>query len=137
MKSEYKRDMNHNYLVLYGENEIDTSAYQVRMLVGNVIPSLVKCRIQGMDGNFVVYYDITSRQSLLTFYENKKFGQEDLKLIFGEFIRAMEDTAEYLMDPSQLVIMPEYMFLEVEKRDIFLPDAGIPERGAGTVPGAY
>lgn len=124
MRAEYKRDMNHNYLVLYGEDEIDTSTYQVRMLVGNVVPSLLKCRIQGVDGEFSVYYDITSRQSLLTFYENKKFREEDLKLIFGEFIRVMEDAAEYLMNPEQLVLLPEYMFLEVEKKEIsfcFLP----------------
>lgn len=124
MHTEYKRDMNHNYLVLHGEEEIDTSSYQVRMMVGNVVPSLVKCRIQGMNGDFSVYYDITSRQALASFYENRKLGQEDLKLIFGELIRVMEDMAEYLMNPEQLVLMPEYMFLEVEKREIgfcFLP----------------
>lgn len=37
MKTEYKRDMNHNYLILYGEEEINTDSYQVRMLVGNII----------------------------------------------------------------------------------------------------
>lgn len=42
MKTEYKRDMNHNYLILYGEEEINTDSYQVRMLVGNIIPSLLK-----------------------------------------------------------------------------------------------
>lgn len=119
MRSEYKRDMNHNYLVLYGEDEIDTSAYQVRMLVGNIIPSLLKCRIQGMDGKFVIYYDITSRQSLVNFYEDRRLKKEDLKLIFGEFIRVMEDAAEYLINPGQLVLMPEYMFLEVEKKEIY------------------
>ena len=31
MKAEYKRDMNHNYLILYGENEINTDSYQVRL----------------------------------------------------------------------------------------------------------
>lgn len=124
MRAEYKRDLNHNYLVLYGEEEIDTSSYQVRMLVGNVIPSLLKCRIQGMDGKFAVYYDITSRQSLAAFYENRKLGQEDLKMIFGEVVRVLEDAAEYLMNPGQLVLMPEYMFLEIEKKEIsfcFLP----------------
>ena len=59
MRAEYKRDMNHNYLILYGEDEINTDAYQVRMLVGNVIPSVLKCRIQGMDGWFLIYFDIT------------------------------------------------------------------------------
>ena len=72
MKTEYKRDMNHNYLILYGEEEINTDSYQVRMLVGNIIPSLLKCRIQGMDGKFMVYFDITSRQALNRLYEEKK-----------------------------------------------------------------
>lgn len=119
MKAEYKRDMNHNYLILYGENEIHTDSYQVRMLVGNVIPSLLKCRIQGMDGKFLVYFDITSRQSLSTLYEDKKFGVEDLKLIFGGFVQAMEDAAEYLMNPGQMVISPEYIFVDMEKKKIY------------------
>lgn len=40
MKSEYKRDMNHNYLILTGEDVIDTDSYQVRMIVANVVPAL-------------------------------------------------------------------------------------------------
>ena len=38
MKSEYKRDMNHNYLILTGEEAIDTNSYQVRMIVANAVP---------------------------------------------------------------------------------------------------
>ena len=94
MRAEYKRDMNHNYLILYGEDEINTDSYQVRMLVGNVIPSLLKCRIQGMDGRFLVYFDITSKQALSVLYEEKKMGVEDLRLIFVGFVKAMEDAAE-------------------------------------------
>ncbi|MDO4276641.1 MAG: DUF6382 domain-containing protein [Eubacteriales bacterium] len=119
MKSEYKRDMNHNFLILYGEKEVDTASYQVRMLVGNIIPSLLKCRIQGIDGKFMVYYDITSKQSVSSFYEQRKFGMDDLRLLFGGFIQAMEEMSEYLMNPGQLVIRPEYIFLDFEKREIF------------------
>lgn len=119
MKAEYKRDMNHNYLILYGESEINTDSYQVRMLVGNVIPSLLKCRIQGMDGQFLVYFDITSRQSLSTLYEERKFGVDDLRLVFGGFVQAMEDAAEYLMNPGQMVIAPEYIFVDMEKKKIY------------------
>lgn len=43
MKAEYKRDLSGNYLVLYEEEEPDTSSYQMRMLVGNTIPSVLKC----------------------------------------------------------------------------------------------
>ncbi len=119
MRAEYKRDMNHNYLILYGEDEINTDSYQVRMLVGNVIPSLLKCRIQGMDGRFLVYFDITSKQALSVLYEEKKMGVEDLHLIFGGFVKAMEDAAEYLMNPGQFIISPEYIYTDIEKQEIY------------------
>ena len=94
MRTEYKRDMNHNYLIVYGENEINTDSYQVRMLAGNVIPSLLKCRI-------------------------KKMGVEDLRLIFGGFVKAMEDAAEYLINPGQFIMSPEYIYTDIEKRQIY------------------
>ena len=119
MRAEYKRDMNHNYLILYGEDEINTDSYQVRMLVGNGIPSLLKCRIQGMDGRFLVYFDITSKQALSVLYEEKKMGVEDLRLIFGGFVKAMEDAAEYLMNPGQFIISPEYIYTDIEKQEIY------------------
>lgn len=119
MRAEYKRDMNHNYLILYGEDEINTDSYQVRMLVGNVIPSLLKCRIQGMDGHFLVYFDITSKQTLSVLYEEKKMGVEDLHLIFGGFVKAMEDAAEYLINPGQFIISPEYIYTDIEKQEIY------------------
>ena len=76
MKSEYKRDMNHNYLILTGEEAIDTNSYQVRMIVANAVPDLLQCRIQGIDGKFMVYYDVTSRHSMTALFEEKKIGME-------------------------------------------------------------
>ena len=119
MRTEYKRDMNHNYLILYGENEINTDSYQVRMLVGNVIPSILKCRIQGMDGNFLIYFDITSKQALNILYEDRKMKLEDLQLIFGGFVKAMEDAAEYLMNPGQFILSADYIYADIEKKQIY------------------
>ena len=119
MRTEYKRDMNHNYLIVYGENEINTDSYQVRMLAGNVIPSLLKCRIQGMDGRFFIYFDITSKQAVNVLYEEKKMGVEDLRLIFGGFVKAMVDAADYLINPGQFIMSPEYIYTDIEKRQIY------------------
>ncbi len=119
MKTEYKRDMNHNYLIFHSEDEIHTDSYQTRMLVGNVIPSLLKCRIQGVDGRYLVYFDITSKQSVGAFYQDKKFKVEDLQMIFGGFVQVMEDAAEYLMDPEQLLLSPEYILIDIEKHQVY------------------
>lgn len=71
MRTEYKRDMNHNYLILTGDERIDTDSYQVRMIVANAVPDLLQCRIQGIDGKFMVYYDITSRHSMTALLRKK------------------------------------------------------------------
>lgn len=119
MRAEYKRDMNQNFLILYEEKNIDTASYQVRMLVGNVIPSVLKCRVQGIDGEFRVSYDITSRQPLSALFEEKKLGFEDLQLVFSGFVQVMEEMSEYLLNPGRLVIRPEYMYADIEKKELF------------------
>ena len=125
MYAEYKRDVSHNYLILREEEKVNTASYQVRMLTGNVIPSILKCRLQGLDGNLLFYYDITSRQSLFSFYEQRKFHRKDLHMLFGGFIRVMEEMAEFLMNTDQILLCPEYIFLDIEKREVkfcCLPD---------------
>lgn len=119
MHAEYKRDVSHNYLILHGDHPVDTSSYQVRMLTGNAVPSILKCRIQGLDGKFLFYYDITSRQSLASFYEQKKLKAADLKVIFGGFVKIMEEMAEFLLNADQLLLSPEYMYLDIEKQKLY------------------
>lgn len=118
MRAEYKRDVNHNYLILRAEDTINTASYPVRMLTGNIIPSVLKCRLQGLDGQELFYYDITSRQSVASFYEQKKFSGEDLEMLFGGFVRVAEDMAEYLLNPEQLLLIPEYMYLDVSRKEV-------------------
>lgn len=116
MKSEYKRDMNHNYLILTGEEAIDTNSYQVRMIVANAVPDLLQCRIQGIDGKFMVYYDVTSRHSMTALFEEKKIGMEELQVILGGFVQVMEAMSEYLLNPCQLILEPEYIYLDEKNR---------------------
>ena len=118
MKSEYKRDMNHNYLILTGEEAIDTNSYQVRMIVANAVPDLLQCRIQGIDGKFMVYYDVTSRHSMTALFEEKKIGMEELQVILGGFVQVMEAMSEYLLNPCQLILEPEYIYLDAEKQNV-------------------
>lgn len=119
MRTDYKRDMNHSYMVLQGIGQVDTSSYQIRMLAGNVIPKLLKCRLQGMDGKTIFSYEITSRQPLASLFENKKLNIEDLQLVFGGFVQVMEEMAEFLLNPENLVISPEHMYADVEKKELY------------------
>ncbi len=116
MRAEYKRDVSHNYLILESQKEADTASYQVRMLAGNVIPAILHCRLQNLDGKQMFYYEITSRQALFSYYEEKMFAAKDLRMLFRGFAGAVEQMAEYLMNPEQLLIRPEYIYLDIGRR---------------------
>ncbi|MDO5337359.1 MAG: DUF6382 domain-containing protein [Eubacteriales bacterium] len=120
MTAEYKRSLNHNYLVLHGEKEIDTASYQVRMLIANTIPCLLPCRLQSFDGEALFYYDITSKQSVSAFYEKQKLRAEDLEMLFRGIVSAVEQTASFLLNPDQLFLEPEYLYMDAEKKQLYL-----------------
>lgn len=50
MQVNYQKDINHNYMTIQAEKEIDMDCYPIRMLLGNEIASLISCRIQAVDG---------------------------------------------------------------------------------------
>ena len=66
MFAEYKRDVSHNYLILHGDETINTTSYQVRILTGNTMSSILKCRMQGLDGSFIMISLQSSRWHLFT-----------------------------------------------------------------------
>ena len=75
MRTEYKRDMNHNYLIVYGENEINTDSYQVRMLCGKCDSLSSEVQDTGdWIGRFFIYFDITSKQAVNVLYEERRWG---------------------------------------------------------------
>ena len=56
MQVDYKRDVNHSYLILQGPEEVNTSGYQTRMILCNQLSSLLSCKIKGMDGKNIFYF---------------------------------------------------------------------------------
>ena len=118
MNVEYKRDLNHVYLILKGSRP-DPETYQVRMLIGNAVPMLLQCRIVNVDDEYLLYFDITSKQKLSAVYAERKLSCDDLFLILSETVSAMETMEEYLLKPGQLILDPEYMYLDADGRKLF------------------
>ena len=84
MNVSYKRELNHNYLVL--EQEEYQENYQTGMLLKNKIPGFLECRMSRFDRGASLFYEITSRQSLRLVLERKKLKlPELLKLLRGMY----------------------------------------------------
>lgn len=120
METEYKRDVNHSYLIINSEKEQDTASYQIRMLMGNVISSLLPCTMKGFNGNILFYYDITGRQSVASLYERQKLDYAALQMMLKGIVTGLGQMGEYLLNPDDLILLPEHMYLDMENEQVYL-----------------
>ena len=112
MQIDYKRDLNHTYVILQEEKEPDTASYQIRMLLTNAIPGLLDCKIGKMDDKTLFYYEVTSRQSLRSVFEQRSIGAEVLRKLFEQLLDLLEELGQYLLVPDGLVLQPELVFAD-------------------------
>ena len=113
MKVSYKRELDHNYLVL--EEEEYQENYQAGMLLKNRILGFLECRMSRFDEGASFYYEITSRQSLRLVLERKRLNQEELLKLLNGMYQAVQSCAEYLLDVDRLLLDPDYIYLDPDE----------------------
>ncbi|MCI8416964.1 MAG: FHA domain-containing protein [Lachnospiraceae bacterium] len=119
MKLEFKRELDHNYLVLEEEQAEPVKSFEIYMLEENRIPGLLHCTMQGVNQQQRFYYEVTSKQSLDLLLERKRLSYMDLVHILKGIQTAISGAREYLLDVNHLMMRPEYMYLNL---DLDLPE---------------
>jgi FOG: FHA domain len=118
MEVMYKRDMNHNYLVLEGEEDIGSESYQVRMLDTNQIPGLMKCSVRILDNVTYFYYEITSKQPLTRVYEITNIAYDGLVKIFMGLRKAIDGAKIFLLEVDYILLDPAYIYMDLESGEV-------------------
>lgn len=114
MLLEYRKELSRSYLIAKGIPCDKTKEYQYRMIVNNQIQGLLPCSERNVEGEVYLYYDITSRQSMLQLYETKKMKFGDILNLMEDIIHILENIAEYLLDEKYLLLDPVYIFIDLE-----------------------
>ena len=109
MNIQYKRDLQHSWLLLRPETE-GGAAYAARMLAENAIGGLLTCHVTVMDEKEVWYYDISGRQSLEDLLEAGPLGKDMLHRLLLALWKTSEELEAYLLSPNGLVLSPEVCF---------------------------
>lgn len=117
-KMEYQKSLNQNYLVY--KNEYGEDNYELRMLAENQINYLLPVELRSIDGRDDIYYKIESFQSLGKLYKNREMKVEDVKVILIGLTGAIAAIQEYMLDERHLVLLPEYIFIHMESREVRL-----------------
>jgi hypothetical protein len=119
MKAAYRREMKHNYLIMEPE-EAGYESYEIHMMAANRIEGLLKFHIKQVDNRKFYYYEITSKQPLNRVLEYHSLGGEELKKLIGDIGRTLERLEVYLLKEKQILLEPEYIYVEPEQFTVSL-----------------
>ena len=114
MKLEYKRELDHNYMILEEQQETAKEGYEIYMLEENRIPGLLKCTLQRLNQQQRFCYEVTSRQPLDIILERKRLTYGDLMGLLKGIYTALQGAREYLLDVNRLMLRPEYIYLNLD-----------------------
>ncbi len=137
MKVAYRREMKQNYLIIEPE-ESGYDNYETHMLSSNRIDGLLKFQVKQVDGRKLYYYEITSKQPLNRILEYHSLGVEQLKKLIGDIGRTLEGLERYLLKERQILLEPDYIYVEPEQFSVFLcfvpgRQVGFPEEMTGVL----
>ena len=87
MEVRYKREVNHNYMILDAPSE--GGGYECRMLASNTIEGLLRFRVRQYEDKREFYYEITSRQPLNRLLEQRKINGGEIRSILLSLSRVL------------------------------------------------
>ena len=99
MEVRYKREVNHNYMILDAPSE--GGGYECRMLASNTIEGLLRFRVRQYEDKREFYYEITSRQPLNRLLEQRKINGGEIRSILLSLSRVLSKIEEYLLKRSR------------------------------------
>lgn len=86
--------------------------YQLEMIVSNEISHLLPAARRQLNGETVIYYNISSKIRLSQLLERRKLTRgEFMNLAFGA-LKAIEEGGEYQLSETGLAMEPEYVYIE-------------------------
>ena len=124
--AEYKRSLNHNYLVIRKPDKADED-YQYSMVIQNDISGLLPMEERISEGKEYIYYEISSMQPVGRVYEHKELDSATLETTIRGIINACRETEDYMIDYSRLIMDPACIFMSLDDGSIklmFSPEAG-------------
>lgn len=123
MKTEYRRDLQHSYLVIHTE-ETEEQDYTVRMMAENRLEGLLTLDVRKIDRQILFYYDITSRISVAEYCQFRKITGLEIRRLLLRLVNILTSMEEYLLGGEYLCLQADYIFTDAEFAEIefcFIP----------------
>ena len=130
LETKYYKDYRHNYLIVKDNGCLSENVYQRKMMTENKINGLLQSSEKHINGELLLYFEITSKQSLQSFFGGRSIGIEFLKKFFVQLKMVNDVLQKYLLDGSCIVLLPEYILMDVGTEDMYFLYYPDPEEGS-------
>lgn len=117
--AQYKRDLKNSYLILPVHAEAAQS-YQMQMISRNKIDGLLPCQLRTEGETESCWYEISSKQSLQHIFAASEINYEELKNLLTGIYIILQKLEQYLLQNACLLLEPEYIYMDMEQRKIYL-----------------
>lgn len=124
MQVEYRSNLKHRFMVVTVSSS-EGNDYRIRMITENEIKGLLSCDAEYMNGDKLLYYDVTGKTTLSEYLKNNYANEKLYRCLLKGVAEAAEAVQEFLLDPNGIVLKPEFIFTDPELKNIscvYYPD---------------
>lgn len=124
LKISYETVGGSSYLAITLPPEAKLVNYQLGMMMDNEIKGFLPAFKRVMNGETVIYYNITSKIPLGQLLEKRKLKRTEFTYLIEGMLTAVREASEYRLPESGLLLDPEYIYMNpstCEPGIIFLP----------------
>jgi len=112
IRSEWKRDLYHNYLIFNGREEVRVS-FQEKMLEHNKIEGILPFQIHSIDNHKQFHYEVTGYQVISSISEKVPLRLSQVTMLLKSLLAVLKEAKSYLLDTGDFVLLPEYTFIHL------------------------
>jgi len=114
MRTEYVRNLHSNYVRLALEEKPEEKRYQYCILSRGGIKGLLPASLRYLDGDAYLYYDITSKQSLVQLHQKGNVSREWFLDFLASLKRLKRELERFLLQVDNVIWDPQHVFQDLE-----------------------
>jgi hypothetical protein len=104
-------------MVLSEKDKPETNEYCKKIIEKQSIKGFLKVEQRCLDNQLLFYYDITAKQSMNTLLDKTVLSYDKFKQLFIKLICFIENLYEYLLSEEDIILAPEYIYLDITSYD--------------------
>lgn len=131
LQTEYVKCLKSNYERVHLLQQPDEQRYQYCILTRGGIKGFLSCSLRYINGQAYLYYDITSRQSVMQIYDKQVIGREWVRDFFWSYEHACQELGRFLLDEKNVLVYPEHIFQDLSNRKFYFLYLPYNEEGNG------